>query len=204
MKNRHHLAAAAEALVKSGQEADGNASSTNLWICSSQQICRRSKVWWIVGWGRWRPGSKNQIGSTTLTAQNQVNYAKISRVTEDKAKIVDIWVTQQLVTSWKAGRLADHMTTTSTTISANLHTFLANLLNAFCFSYLILSEYDRTLVEATGVIYWFTLSLPLSYLAPISSKRQSSREPRMMLASSHLLLFVLLPFLPSSLQRSRF
>ena len=72
---------------------------------------------------------------------------------------------------------------------------------------IILSEYDTTRVEATGVIYWFTLSLPLSYLAPISSKRQSSRELGVMLAlstlPSHLLLFVLLPFLPSSLQRSR-
>ena len=43
VKNRHHLAAAAEALVKSGQEAEGKANSTTLWMFS-QHICRRIKV----------------------------------------------------------------------------------------------------------------------------------------------------------------
>ena len=198
VKNRHHLAAAAEALVKSG--ANGKREVHN-----SAHLCKESPAG-ATSEGLWGDEGEDQSRRTRL--DRPLSQLKIRWVIWISGTIVDAWVTQQLLTSWKANRITGHMTTTgtlNTVLQCNaptiLHPFGSNLVVPFTFLISLCLTWHCP--QSDRVIYWFTLSL--SCLASISCKRQSSREHGVMLVHSALLpyLFLLLPFLPTSLQRSR-
>ena len=167
-----------------------------------QRISSRGNVWRTVGRRRWRPESKNPPGSTSLAAQNQVSYLDFWNDCWclSDAAAVDLLEGQQDYWSYDNNRY--------TVLQCNvypaptiLHPFGSNLVVPFTFLISLCLTWHCP--QSDRVTYWFTL--PLSCLASISCKRQSSREHGVMLAHSALLpyLFLLLPFLPTSLQRSR-
>ena len=198
VKNRHHLAAAAEALVKSGHGANGKREVQIL-----QRISSRGNVWRTVGRRRWRPESKNPPGSTSLAAQNQVSYLDFWNDCWclSDAAAVDLLEGQQDYWSYDNNRYTVVLQCNVYPAPTILHPFGSNLVVPFTFLISLCLTWHCP--QSDRVLYWFTL--PLSCLASISCKRQSSREHGVMLAHSALLpyLFLLLPFLPTSLQRSR-